>query len=78
MKKNIIIIILLLGLVGTSGYIVYNNFLQDENKEQKQAANENTIEEPTTKEESLNVDSLYIKNLIERYNGGIYAYQLFV
>jgi len=46
MKKNIIIIILLLGLVGTSGYIVYNNFLQDENKEQKQAANENTIEEP--------------------------------
>lgn len=67
--------ILLLGLIGTSGYIGYDKFLQDENKEQNKTANENTIEEPTTKEESLNVDSLYIKNLIERYNGGIYAYQ---
>lgn len=75
MKKNIIIIILLLGLVGTSGYIVYDNFLQDENKEQKQTANENTSQEPTTNEENLKVNSLYIKNLIERYNGGIYAYQ---
>ena len=75
MKKNIIIIILLLGLVGTSGYIVYDNFLQNENEEQNETANENTSQEPTTNEENLKVNSLYIKNLIERYNGGIYAYQ---
>ena len=75
MKKNIIIMILLLGLVCTSGYIVYDNFLQDENKEQKQTTNENTSEKPTTNKENLKVNSLYIKNLIERYNGGIYAYQ---
>lgn len=68
MKKNIIIIILLLGLVGTSSYIVYDNFIQDENKEQKQTTDENTSQEPTTNEENLNTNSIYLKELIDRYN----------
>lgn len=71
MKKNITIIVLMLGLVGTSGYIIYNKFLQEEPKEENKTIKEESI----SKEEQLNADSLYIENLIKRYNGGIYAYE---
>lgn len=72
MKKNIIIIILLLSFVCTSVYIIYDNFFQTENKNNEE---KNIDKETVHNEEKLKVDSLYIKNLIEKYNGGIYAYQ---
>ena len=59
MKKNIIIIILLLGLVGTSGYIVYDNFLQDENKENEITNTNEKIINDESNENEVQVNKTY-------------------
>lgn len=66
MKKNIIIIILLLCLIGTSGYIVYDNYLYADKKEDNEKNIDNNNQKDTKK--NLNVNSIYIKELIDRYN----------
>ena len=66
MKKNIIIIILLLCLIGTSGYIVYDNYLYDDKTEDNEKNIDNNNQKDTKK--NLNVNSIYIKELIDRYN----------
>ena len=76
MKKNIVIAILAFCLLVAVGYISYNNMFKEEQeltteKEDKTEKNEVdnvTEQEESSKVENLDINSAFVKDLIERYD----------
>lgn len=74
MKKNILVIVLGLALLGSVGYIVYDKTMTNNTKTETEdknkfnvVNNEKNSNGSAEVEEKLNTDSLFVKELVERY-----------
>lgn len=66
MKKNIVIVILLLAAIGCAGYIGYDKLYLERQDQQENQEEQNQPEETTTEE--INADSTFVEDLVGRYD----------
>ena len=68
MKKNILITILSVALIGTIGYITYDKFLNNSCISKDKVNVNDKAEKNTTNFENLNVNSTFVNDLVSRYD----------
>ena len=66
MKKNIVIVILLLAVIGCAGYIGYDKLYLERQDQQENKEETNQPEETQTEE--INTDSTFVEDLVGRYD----------
>lgn len=68
MKKNILITILSVALIGAIGYITYDKFLNNSCVSKDKVSVNDKAEKNTTNFENLNVNSAFVNDLVSRYD----------